>query len=116
MTIEYYDEKVSKIMLDTKKIQKKIGTNMGKLLIKRINQLKASNNLYEYLTYIKLGSPHHLKGDLDTCYGISISANYRLIIEPLVKKLDFESLKQCTTINVKGVIDYHGGKNEWIIP
>lgn len=116
MTIECNNEKVSRIILNSKQLQKKVGTDMGKSIIKRLNQLKASNNFYEYLKYINLGSPHHLKGDLNNCYGISISANYRLIIEPLGTKCDFESLKECVSINVKGVIDYHGGKNEWIIP
>ena len=31
-------------------------------------------------------------------------------------ELDIESLKKCKKIKIKGVLDYHGGKNEWIIP
>ena len=27
-----------------------------------------------------------------------------------------ESLQMIKILNVKGVLDYHGGKNEWIIP
>lgn len=58
---------------------------------------KATNNLYKY-------------------YGISITANYRIVVEPLETKLDLESLKNCKVLNIKGVLDYHGAKNEWIIP
>ena len=47
---------------------------------------------------------------------ISIIANYRIVVEPLDTELDIESLKNCKILNVKGVLDYHGGKNEWIIP
>lgn len=46
----------------------------------------------------------------------SITANYRIVVEPLDTELDIESLKSCKILNVKGVLDYHGGKNEWIIP
>jgi len=31
-------------------------------------------------------------------------------------KLDIESLKECKMLNIKGVLEYHDGKNEWIIP
>jgi hypothetical protein len=53
---------------------------------------------------------------LEKCYAISITANYRIVVEPLDTELDIESLKSCKILNVKGVLDYHGGKNEWIIP
>ena len=40
----------------------------------------------------------------------------KLRMNQLETKLDMESLKNCKILNVKGVLDYHGGKNEWIIP
>lgn len=49
-------------------------------------------------------------------YGVSISANRRLIIQPVSEKLSPEALKNFDTIIIKGVEDYHGSKNEWIIP
>lgn len=116
MQFEYEDTKVKKIITDTKLLQKKVGLEIGKSLKKRMNQLQAVNDFNEYLTKIKLGSPHMLSGNLEGLYAISITANYRLVVEPLIKKLDVESLKECKVIKIKGVLEYHGGKNEWIIP
>lgn len=116
MQFEYQDEKVQKILCDAKILQRKVGLEIGKKVKLRLNQLESADNFNEYLTKIALGKPHPLEGKLDKCYGISITANYRLIVEPLVKELNLESLKNCKVLKVKGVLDYHGGKNEWIIP
>lgn len=116
MQFEYKNDKVKKIINDSKLLQKKVGLEIGKSLKKRINQLEAANNFNEYLTKIGLGNPHPLTENLDKCYSISITANYRLIIEPLTESLDIESLKDCKILNIKGVLEYHDGKNEWIIP
>lgn len=83
---------------------------------KRLNQLQATDNFNEYLLKIGLGKPHSLKGNLEKCYGIFISKNYRLVVEPVSENLDLESLKACKVLNIKGVLDYHDGKEEWIIP
>lgn len=116
LILEYSDKKVEKIICDDKILQKKIGTEFGKKVKMRLNQLKATDNFYEYLSKIGLGKPHLLEGNLGGCYGVSINANYRLVVQPLVKNLDIENLKNCKVLDIKGVLDYHGGKNEWIIP
>lgn len=116
MQLEYQDEKVRKLLCNVKMLQKKVGLEMGKKIKQRMNQLEAADNFNQYLTRIGLGKPHSLTGDLARCYGISITANYRIVVEPLETELDLESLKNCKVLNVKGVLDYHGGKNEWIIP
>ena len=116
MQLEYHDEKVRKILCDAKTLQRKVGLEIGRKVKLRMNQLEAADNFGEYLTKIALGKPHSLEGNLDKHFGISITANYRVVIEPLVKELDLESLKECKVLNIKGVLDYHGGKNEWIIP
>lgn len=116
MQFEYKDEKVQKILCDAKTLQRKVGLEIGRKIKQRMNQLEAADNFNEYLTKIAFGKPHPLEGNLNKCYGISITANYRIVVEPLETKLDLESLKNCKILNIKGVLDYHGGKNEWIIP
>ncbi len=116
MQLEYQDEKIKKILCDTKILQKKVGIERGRKIIQRLNQLEAADNFNQYLTKIALGKPHPLQGNLERCYGISITANCRIVVEPLKTELDMESLKNCKVLNIKGVLDYHGGKNEWIIP
>ena len=116
MQLKYQYEKVRKILCDAKTLQKKVGLEIGKTIKKRLNQLESADNFNQYLTKIALGKPHPLQGNLEKCYGISITANYRIVVEPLETELDIESLKNCKILNIKGVLDYHGGKNEWIIP
>lgn len=116
MQFEYKDEKVRKILNNPSVLQRKVGLEIGKKIKQRMNQLEATENFHQYLTKNPFGKPHPLEGDLDKCYGISITGNYRIVVEPLDTKLDIESLKNCKVLNIKGVLDYHGGKNEWIIP
>lgn len=53
-----------------------------------------------------------LEGDRKGAYSLRVSANYRLIVKPKTKDLSVESLKNCDTLTIEGVIDYHGkGKN-----
>ena len=115
MDLKVHNNKVAKIINDPKEVQKKIGLEMAKTLKRRFNELKASSNFKEYLD-MGIGKPHSLLGELNKCYGISINKNYRLIVEPLVESLDIESLKECQNINIKGVVEYHAGKYEWLIP
>lgn len=115
MNLKAHDKKVDKILSDPNKVQKKIGSDMTKILKRRFDQLKASNNFKEYLD-IGIGKPHLLLGELTKCYGIHLTQNYRLVVEPLVDSLNAESLKNCQNINIKGVLDYHGTKHEWLIP
>ena len=43
----------------------------------------------------------------------SISANARLILEPDATE---ETVMICTEVEVEGVVDYHGDKDNWFIP
>lgn len=100
---------------DYRQISKQIGMQMTKALKKRIIQIKAANNFAIYLK-TGLGKPHPLEGDLNGCYGIAITANFRLVVEPITDLYDAKSLSMCDTVLVKGVTDYHGGKYKWILP
>ena len=115
MNIEVHNQKVEKIIDDDSKLIKKIGIELAKKVRLRINQMKASPNFKAYLDY-GLGKPHPLTGDLDDLYGIFLNKNIRLVVEPLVEKRDDESLIICESVNIKGVVEYHGDKKEWLIP
>ena len=116
LQFEFRDNKVNKILNDAKTLQRKVGLEIGKKVRQRMNQLQSAKNFNEYLTKVQIGKPHQLEGEFSRCFAISITANYRLIVEPLNTNLDLESLKKCEVLDIKGVLDYHGGKNEWIIP
>ena len=107
MEIQFENQKVQKSMSDMKELTTKIGLAMTKTVKQRYNQLEACENFEEYMK-TGLGVPHPLNNDLKECYGIRITGNYMLIVKP-------ESLGSKKII-IKGVLDYHGDKNEWIIP
>ena len=91
MQFEYQDEKVRKILCDAKVLQRKVGLEIGRKVKKRMNELESAENFNLYLTQVGLGKPHPLTGNLDNCYGIHITANYRIVVEPLETELDMES-------------------------
>ena len=107
MEIEFDNQKTQKIMKDMKLLTAKIGLEMAKTVKLRYNQLEACENFSQYMN-IGLGVPHPLNNDLKNYYGIRITGNYRLIVKP-----DTLGNKK---IIIKGVMDYHGNKYEWIIP
>lgn len=115
MNIEYETKRVEKYFDDLSEMNKKIGNDLTRMVKKRYDSLKASKSFYIYLS-TRLGNPHKLSHGLEGCYGISVSGNYRLVVKPIVESLEPEALKACDTIEIKGVEDYHGGKQEWIIP
>ncbi len=115
MQLEVHDQKLEKLLNDSNQLIRKIGIEMAKMLMKRFNEMKASPNFKAYVSY-GLGKPHLLTGNLDKLYGIHLNKNYRLIVEPLVEVFNEINLKECRKINIKGVVDYHDGKIEWLIP
>ncbi len=115
MQLEVHNQKLEKLLNDSNKLIRRIGLEMTRMVKKRFNEMKASPNFKEYLSY-GLGKPHPLTGNLEKLYGIHLSKNYRLIVEPLVEVSDEINLKECKKVNIKGVVDYHDGKIEWLIP
>lgn len=123
MQIIYEDDSVRELFEDLCQIQmprglmkKQIGAELTRAVKKRFDQLKAAKNFYIYLT-TGLGKPHLLTG-MDRCYAVHVTANWRLVLEPIADNISPEALKQCDTVQIKGVVDYHGkgSKNNWIIP
>lgn len=114
MLIEFESESVRKIFNDFELMKKEIGNEKTRATKKRLNQLEAAGNFSIYLT-TGLGKPHPLSENLKGYYGISITGNVRLIVRPDVESLDPEALKECDTLIIKGMVDYHGRKNEWLI-
>ena len=114
MQIQYAD-KVEKYFIDFSRLQKKIGKEKVRTIKKHIDNLKASKNFGIFLS-LGLGKPHSLTGNHQGEYGIYVTANERLIVEPVCDNLSMEMLKSCDTIIIKGVEDYHGSKENWLIP
>ncbi len=115
MKFKYENAEVEEYFSDFKLMKKKMGNIIARSIKKRYDNLKAAANFSIYLS-TGLGKPHPLFGNLKGYYGISISGNIRLVVRPETDSLDSASLKECDTIIIKGVVDYHGQKHEWLIP
>ena len=98
-------------------MKKEIGAELTKAVKKRYNQIVAFTS-FSALQQSGIGKMESLEGDQKGAYSLRVSANYRLIVKPKTKDLSVESLKNCDTLTIEGVIDYHGkGKKFiWIIP
>lgn len=115
--IKFNNKKVEKLFDGFKysKMLNKIGPNLTRNIKKRIEQISASSSFYAYLD-TKLGKPERLSGKDSNEYSIHITANYRLIVEPITKGFEKDDLLNCDSVYVKGVVDYHGDKENWIFP
>lgn len=121
MTIVYANPKIQILFSDLenvagskKLLQKQIGIDLARMSKTRMKQLKAARFFKNYLDN-HIGKPHSLEGNLDTFYGVDLNAHIRLIIQPVPPDLSPEALKNCETVKIIGIVDYHGGKNEWLI-
>ncbi len=115
MLIEYENKSVREMFNDFDLMKRKIGNDSARVTKKRLNQLKAAIDFSIYLT-TALGKPHPLYENLKGYYGITITGHLRLIVKPNTESLEPEALKECDTVIIKGVMDYHGRKNQWLIP
>ena len=109
MKIEYEDNRTKKIFLDFDQLYTIMGFDLQKKLKLTLNRLEAAINFREFLN-LGLGKPHSLQNNLKGYYGVTLSGNVRLIVKPAEEDLD------STVFVLKGVCDYHGSKEEWIIP
>lgn len=119
MTIEFEDDKLKEWLIEEcpyyKTLSRKLDRNMLKTLIKRKDQILAAETFQKYLDF-GLGKPHALTGNFKGYYGVNLTGNFRLILKPKVDELSSQALKECKTVILRGVDDYHGGKSNWLIP
>lgn len=112
MRITYANGRVEKIFLDYNKMQKKISYEWVRTIKKHIDRLKAADTYGDFLK-LGLGQPEQLSGYDRIRYSLHITPNVRLIIELNATE---DTVMSCSEIEVKGVCDYHGDKDNWYIP
>jgi Plasmid maintenance system killer protein. len=105
INIKYEKNKMAPLFTDTKKLERKIGKDSTRSLIKVINRFRAAANYEDIIAY-RIGNPHSLSGNLNGYQAINVTANLRLVYK----------IEVADTVTVKGVCDYHGEKINWIIP
>ena len=93
-------------------MKKALPADWVKTIKKHINRLEAAECFGDFLK-LGLGKPEPLKGYEKIRYLLHVAPNVRLIIEPNAKQ---DTVMICTEVEVEGVSDYHGSKENWYIP
>lgn len=112
MTITYINKKVEKIFSDYNRMKQKLPEQWVRTIKKHMDRLQAAENFGDFLS-LRLGNPEPLAGYKQIRYSLHITPNVRLIIEPNATQ---DTVMICSEIEVEGVCDYHGGKENWYIP
>ena len=110
--ITYINNRVKKYFEDYNKMQKRLPFEWVKTIKKHMDRLKAAECFGDFLK-LGLGKPEQLEGYQQIRYSLHVAPNARLIIEPNATQ---DTIMICTEIEVKGVNDYHGSKENWYIP
>lgn len=110
MKVTFASARLKKCFEDSAKLQREVDPSWVRTMMKQMAALIAAENFGDFLS-LRLWHPEPLEGS-ESRWSLRISANARLIIE-----LDAtnDTVVICTAVEVKGVCDYHGGKNNWYI-
>lgn len=116
MKLEYSNNKVEKAFTDWAYLLKTVGKELTKAIKKRKDQLESFQNIFEFMSS-GIDNPHLLNGNLHGCIGWSVTGNLRIIFDLKLEKNEAYGLEiaRREKICIKGVADYHGGKDEWLI-
>lgn len=111
MDILFKSQKLAKLCNSQKNARKQWGTKCGDLVIRRLQELQASENL-AIAHNLPYANCHPLKQNRKGQYAVDVEQPYRLIFEPAnipVPKTgdDGIDLPQVTIIRILEVTDYH---------
>jgi len=112
LKITYADARVEKFFLDYNKMKEKRSAEWVRSIKKHIDRLAAADTFGDFLA-LGLGKPELLSGYKQIRYSLHVTPNVRLIIEP---NATGDTVMICDEIEVEGVCDYHGSKENWYIP
>lgn len=112
MNITYTNKKLERYFSDYAKLKKKMPIEWVRTIKKHMDRLEAAECFGDFLT-LGLGRPELLSGYSDIRYSLHVSSNARLIVKLNAAQ---DTVEICTEIEVEGVSDYHGSKENWYIP
>ena len=111
LKITYANRRVEQYFSDYGKMKRKLPLNWVRTIKKHIDRLEAAECFGDFLK-LGLGKPEQLLGWKNLRYSLHIAPNVRFIIEPNATR---DTVMICTEIEVEGVSDYHGDKENWYI-
>ena len=112
MKITYANNKVEKFFTDYGKMKKALPMEWVKTIKKHIDRLEAAETFGDFLK-LGLGKPEQLSGYDSVRYSLHVAPHVRLIIELNATQ---DTVMICEEVEIEGVCDYHGSKENWYIP
>ena len=112
MKITYANGKVAKYFSNYEQMRRKLPFQWVRAIKKHIDRLEAAECFGDFLK-LGLGRPELLSGCKNLRYSLHVAPHVRLILEPNATQ---DTVMICTEIEVEGVSDYHGSKENWYIP
>lgn len=112
MKITYLNKKVEKYFTDYNRMRRKIPFEWARTIKKHMDRLEAAECFGDFLA-LGLGKPERLKGYDAITYAIHVAPHARLILELNAAQ---DTVMICSELEVEGVSDYHGSKENWYIP
>ena len=111
LKITYANRKIEKYFTDDKEMQKILPFEWVRTIKKHMIRLEAAECFGDFLK-LGMGKPEQLKGCSSIRYSLHVAPHARLIIEPNAAQ---DTVMICDEIEVEGVTDYHGSKENWYI-
>lgn len=112
LKITYANTKVEKYFTDFNKLKRTLPADWVRTIKKHLDRLTAAQTFGDFLA-LGLGKPEQLTGYKQIRYSLRVSGNVRLIVEPNATQ---DTVMICEEIEIEGVSDYHGDKENWYIP
>lgn len=111
MDFEYGSSKVEYYFSNFDKLIQKCGKDIAKMILQRLIEIRAYPSMRDLMNGI--GKPHRLRANLSNCIAFHLDKRFRLIVElPQHNENEFFNIKK---VVIKGVSDYHDGKDKWVI-
>lgn len=110
MEVTFSNETCASYFNDANLMRRKLDAKIIKALYKRFFELQAFESSSD-LIVSGLDHPHYLAGNYKGLLARSIDKKYRLILSFSGGEKD----KKNQIAIIKGVVDYHGSKDKWII-
>ncbi len=111
MHIRYANPGIERCFSDQKSMRKALPEAWVQTIRKHLTRFRAADCFGDMLD-LGLGRPEILKGYKTPHGSLRISGNVRLIYQ---LEADFSEVRACLVVVIKGVCDYHGGKENWYI-
>jgi proteic killer suppression protein len=112
MILTFKNFKLEKEFSNQKTLIKNRGAEQGKMIMRRLDQLRAADNLEVMITLPQVRA-HELKGGLNEVISLDLNQPYRLLIKPDHEETPRKNdggldWKRITKVMVWGVEDTHG--------